>query len=108
MDTKPSQSTPILLFVIWCISGLAFTAFNKYTQILGVENSIFNQKNTSLIITMLATVLYFIPMLIAIYHQAKKASLQWLMTVSRLFLYLFCGALAIFLIAFLFVLWRMS
>lgn len=94
MTARCSQNKPIVLFAVWIMSGLAFTAFNKYNQIL--------QDYESFTITILVTVLYFVPMLFAIYRQAKATSLRWLIIVTRIFLCLFGVVLAVLFIMLLY------
>lgn len=101
MMVHRSQKKPVVLFIVWFISCLALTAFNKYNQLFLKNDLTITQYYISLAITILVTVIYFIPMLVIIYRQAKAVSLKWLIIVARSLLILFSGVLATLLIILL-------
>ena len=87
MDTKYPKKKPLILFVLWIILALVLTAFNKYNQYSNIPV----QGNASVIITIVASVLFFLPLLLVIYHQAKASSLKWLsVAAKRLLVYTGC------------------
>lgn len=106
MTCRHNHKKPIILFVVWLITALIFTLFNKYGYMLGLELLLPTQKILSVAITVLITVLYFVPMLVVIYRQAKAVSLKWLIITARIFLIFFCCALPVFLIALLLALYE--
>lgn len=101
MNAQTAKKRAILLFVVWCISCLAITLFNMYIQLFEAEISFLKQEETSIILVLLVTALYILPMLLLIHRQAMKASLGWLVVVSRVFLFLFGIAWTIFLVGYL-------
>lgn len=82
METKYPKRKPLILFILWIVLALALTAFNKYNQYSDIPV----QGNASVIITIAASVLFFLPLLLVIYHQAKASSLKWLSVVAKILL----------------------
>lgn len=101
MVSQHHKKKTIALFVVWNISGLAFTAFNKYSQTFKGTYLPSTQVSVSILITILATVLYFIPLLIVIRHRAKTAPLKWLIIATGILLFLISVALTVFVITLL-------
>ncbi len=101
MTVHRSKKKPVVLFIVWLFSCLVLTAFNKYNQLFLKKDQTITQYYISLAITILVTVIYFIPMLVVIYRQAKAVSLKWLIIVAKSLLVLFSGVLAILLIILL-------
>ena len=105
MSKQCSRKLPIALFVVWYASAIALTFFNKCkTLFLGKNLTDSHYYNISLAVTLLATALYFLPMLLLIHRQAKAASLKWLVIVSRAFIIAFSISLFIMIIASIVVL----
>ena len=97
MADQSSEKKPVRLFVVWVLSGVALTIFNMFEMrdITTLASSL------NFVITLVATAIYFIPMLFVIYRQAKAVSLKWLVVVSRILLVYFCCVFVMFLIVLL-------
>lgn len=97
MADKFSKNKPIIFFAVWVLSGVVLTVFNKFetSGITTLEN------NLNLVITLVATAIYFIPMLFVIYRQAKAVSLKWLLVVTKILFFYLCSAFVVFLIVLL-------
>lgn len=97
MTDQLSKKKPVILFVVWVLSGFVFTIFNKFEMrgITTLENSL------NFVITLVATAIYFIPMLFVIYRQAKAVSLKWLIVVARILFFYLCSVFVVFLLVLL-------
>ena len=102
MIDRKHKRKPIILFIIWCLSCLIFTGYNKYGSIIR-DTQKQSQSNIPIFITLLAIVLYFLPMLILINRQARIVSLKWLILVTKILFIFFSSISGIFMIALIFL-----
>ena len=89
----------VALFVVWCISALLFTLFNKLSNGFWELYVSPYHEIIPVAITILVTILYFIPLLRVIYNRAKAISFTPLMIIAKTLLILLGFVSVLFAIA---------
>lgn len=98
-SNQPIKQKAVKLFVIWVISFLGLNAISVYRNLnlilFGEQLATERKPDLFLFIFLLAVAAYFIPMLVAIYRQAKLEEIKWLTTTSKLLLIFFVAYLVV-------------
>lgn len=97
MAKQISQKKPIVLFIVWILSGIAFVFYN----IFKTKGMTTQENGLNIVITLAVTATYFIPMLFVIYRQARIVEIKWLFVIARILFFYLCGVFVAFLVALL-------
>lgn len=100
---QANKKTAVKLFVIWCVSCLALSAISSYRRIyhaiLGTEQTIISKPDWFLILMILLTSCYIMPLLLNVYRHAKNEQIKWLIGTAKVLLLLFIVALIVIICA---------